>query len=162
MGFLGFYFLPSGRISRSRFWLGFIGLIFIVAAFKFWLLSSMLGLDALASSQQQLTRTGLELSLLVDLIFLFPTYVVLAKRFHDRNKGAAWAVPFLLTSAAVDGALFLGLLPSQLPIDPNTIRPEGLALATFFMFVFIWIVIELGCLSGTPGVNRYGADPLAK
>jgi uncharacterized membrane protein YhaH (DUF805 family) len=26
--------------------------------------------------------------------------------------------------------------------------------------ILIWAVIELGCLRGTPGANRYGPDPL--
>ena len=162
MGFLGFYFSPAGRIGRAKFWLGFVGLMFIVAAFKFWLLSSMLSVDPLASAQRQLTRAGLELSLLIDLIFLFPTFVVLAKRFHDRNKGGAWAVPFLLTTAAVDAAVFLGMLPSDLPIDPNAIKPEGAILAGLSTLVILWIIVELGCFRGTKGSNRFGADPAAK
>lgn len=162
MSILGFYFSPTGRIGRAKFWLGFIGLIFIVAAFKLWLLSSMLSVDPLASSQHQLTRAGLELSLLIDLIFLFPTFVVLAKRFHDRNKSGAWAVPFLLTSAAVDGGVFLGMLPSELPVDANAIKPEGAALAALSTLVILWVLIELGCLKGTSGANRFGTDPLTK
>ena len=26
----------------------------------------------------------------------------------------------------------------------------------------IWALVELGCLDGTPGWNRYGPDPTAK
>ena len=27
-------------------------------------------------------------------------------------------------------------------------------------FVNLWVIIELGCLAGTPGANRFGPDPL--
>ena len=160
MGLLGFYFQPAGRIARSRFWLGLLGLVIIVSAIKFWLMTSLLGIDPLASAQVQLTRTGVELSLLIDLIFLFPTFVLLAKRFHDRNKSAAWSLPFLLSSVATDGGILFGWLPSQLPIDPASIKPEGMALAFGSTLIILWTVIELGCLRGTRGVNRFGADPL--
>jgi uncharacterized membrane protein YhaH (DUF805 family) len=29
------------------------------------------------------------------------------------------------------------------------------------LIVALWFLIELGCMRGTPGDNRYGPDPLA-
>ena len=162
MGLLGLYFLPTGRISRSRFLLGFIGLFLIEFAFSIWLTMTMFGRDYLDSNAPPLAKPAMQLALLIDLIFLFPTFVVLAKRFHDRGKGAVWSVPFLLAHLAVIGAVIVGVLPAEMPKDSIAISNLGLAVSTGWLILFVWIVIELGCLRGTLGVNRYGADPLAK
>jgi len=157
MGLLGFYFLPSGRISRRGFWLGFIGLLVIELLFNLWLGLTMGGIDYTNPDAAHLTKSGFQLALLINLIFTFPLFVILAKRFHDRNKGAIWAVPFLLAYLAVIGASIVGWLGMDTPP-----APPGLAIAFVETALLIWILIELGLMRGTPGVNRYGADPLAR
>ena len=78
MGLLSFYFLPVGRISRSRFWLGVIGLLLIAAAFDAWVATSLFNFDFF--HPEALAKPAMELILVVDVIFLFPIFVVLAKQ----------------------------------------------------------------------------------
>jgi uncharacterized membrane protein YhaH (DUF805 family) len=78
-----------------------------------------------------------------------------ARRLHDRNKSAWWLLLFIglptilsipgdLAKASGDqGAMMLGALCGLL----------GLPFS-------IWAFVELGCLRGTIGSNRYGDDPL--
>ncbi|MGI8851867.1 MAG: hypothetical protein ACR2GC_00930 [Methyloceanibacter sp.] len=37
----------------------------------------------------------------------------------------------------------------------------GIAILLAAMAIGIWLTIELGFLKGTPGPNRFGADPIA-
>jgi len=157
MGVLGLYFLPTGRISRSRFWLGFLGLIAIEVVFNIWLDMTLFGRNFFDPTAGTLAKPAFQLGLLINLIFAFPMFVLLAKRFHDRDKGAIWAAPFLLAYVAAIAASIVGWLGIDTP--PSL---PGLAIALSETALSIWIVIELGCLRGTRGVNRYGADPLAK
>lgn len=161
MGLLGFYFQPSGRIARSRFWLGFIGLLLIEIAFTAWI-STTLGHDLLDPKASPFTKAGFQLSLLINLIFVFPLFVIFAKRFHDRNKGAIWALPFPVVQILAIGAVVVGLVPAEFPKDASAASPIAGAISFLWLAIFAWIVVELGCLRGTPGVNRYGTDPLAR
>ena len=162
MGLLSFYFSPAGRIGRGRFWLGLIGLIFIEAAFNYWLATAMFGHDVLDPQSGGLAKPARQLSLLIDLIFLFPTFVVLTKRFHDRDKGAVWALPFLLAYAALIAGFIVGVLVMDMPANAADLHPAGVAIALIWLVVLLWIIVELGCLRGVSGSNRYGPDPLAR
>jgi uncharacterized membrane protein YhaH (DUF805 family) len=72
-----------------------------------------------------------------------------AKRLHDRDKSAWWllvfyAMPTILSTAAdrMEDAQFILLHVVSFGIG-------------------VWYFIELGCLRGTVGPNRYGPDPLS-
>ena len=36
----------------------------------------------------------------------------------------------------------------------------GMVLALAQLGIFIWLIVELGCMRGTVGPNAYGEDPL--
>ena len=78
MGLLGFYFSPSGRISRGWFWVGLLGLFAFEIVFNLWLATAMFGRDLLDPASGNLAKPARQLSLLINLIFLFPIFVVLA------------------------------------------------------------------------------------
>jgi uncharacterized membrane protein YhaH (DUF805 family) len=155
MGLLSFYFLPSGRIGRVRFWIGLFGLLFIAAGFNAWAFSSILGRDLLSPGAIELAKPAMQLALMVNIVFAFPLFVLLARRFHDRNKGALWALPIVLAFVGAIAALIVSTTQPQ-----NGLLIVG-AIALVWAVVLLWIVIELGFLRGTHGDNRYGRDPLA-
>ena len=132
--FLGF----SGHINRTRYWIATL-VLFALAA----------GLAAAFTHFDQ-WRSGLVIAVVV-LLFLCLTYSrlsVLAKRFHDRGMSGWTAlfvfspVPILLASEILQNDLFavLGNL--------------------FSLGIEIWYFVELGCLCGDVGPNRFGPDPL--
>ncbi len=155
MGLLSLYFQPAGRISRAKFWLGWLGLALIEAAFNVWVLTALFGRDPFDAVTHTLTKPALQLVLLGNVIFMFPLFVLLAKRFHDRNKGAIWALPYL----AVFAAMIATLMTSDIKPDSASLAMGALAAA--YIVVFVWTIVELGCLRGTVGTNRYGPDPLS-
>jgi uncharacterized membrane protein YhaH (DUF805 family) len=156
MGLLSLYFQPSGRIGRLKFWLGWLGLLLVEAAFTYWLVTAVFGRDPLDILTNSLSKPALQLTLLINAIFAFPYFTILAKRFHDRGKGALWTLPYLGAFLALIGSLTLsgGASPTGSPIM--------IGVAAFAMAVVVWTIVELGFLRGTTGGNRYGRDPLVK
>src|SRR2546430_13641751 len=72
-----------------------------------------------------------------------------AKRLHDRDKSAWWLLVFYA-------------LPTILSTAAD--RTEDVQFITLHLISFgitVWAFVELGCLRGTVGSNRYGPDPLS-
>ncbi len=75
------------------------------------------------------------------------------RRLHDRNKSGWWLLPMFLPS----------ILLSALAEGAATSAPElGMFLRLLGIPFSIWVFVELGCLKGTDGANRFGHDPLKR
>jgi uncharacterized membrane protein YhaH (DUF805 family) len=157
-----FYFSPSGRISRAQYWLRFMVPYFVI----YFLLEIAAGVADDAST----THTALSVILLVfALVALWPSIAILVKRMHDRNR-PGWMCLILY----VPTALFLVLLivwfaeaiaeaAATGAFSPPALGPLGISvilLAMISCIVGLWFFVEFGCLRGTVGPNRYGADPV--
>ncbi len=132
-----------GRINRGQFWLA--ALIYVVFLF------GVIGVTMAATSS--LTAVfGATLAAYVPLVV--SSVAVGIKRLHDRNKSGWWLLPFFIPV----------VLPFVAALLETVIVPD--ASMTFVVFQYVslaitvWAVIELGCLRGTIGANRYGFDPL--
>ena len=162
-GFLAFYFSPSGRISRSQYWLRFVlPYVVIVYGLRFAMFTS---------TAHSTTHTALAVAETVFVLIAFwPGIAVLVKRIHDRDK-SGWlclvlylpAVLFIillivwLAGSAV--AVLSGAAIAALP----TIGAIGvivILLAIVSAGIGLWFFIEFGCMRGTIGVNRFGPDPV--
>jgi uncharacterized membrane protein YhaH (DUF805 family) len=143
------YLLTSfeGRIGRKQYWLGTLALSLVVVA----VIGLVIALFDPSGFAGRLVLVGFQ------LIVLYPACALYIKRFHDRNKPGAFAligfVPF-----AVEGALSLAGAAG----DPLAPSPLERVLMTLSLAVGIWFFVELGCLKGTPGPNRFGPDPLGR
>jgi uncharacterized membrane protein YhaH (DUF805 family) len=74
-----------------------------------------------------------------------------ARRLHDRNKSAWWLILFL---GAPWFFSILGFLAAAGAGEAaSAIRVLGLPFS-------LWGFVEMGCLKGTTGPNKYGDDPL--
>ena len=160
MNLIYLYFSASGRINRSTFWLQGILLLTVIWVFLwalwapilFWLVSvevrqecpvvrwfcrevSLLE-DVIVNPQDHVPLALGLLALLVTfmVVFNWNFIAVSIKRLHDRNKPAWWLLLWYAISL-IGGPLTFGI--------------ASLAVA-------IWAFIELGCLEGTRGRNRYG------
>jgi uncharacterized membrane protein YhaH (DUF805 family) len=85
--------------------------------------------------------------LLLSLSF-FSIVAVAIKRLHDRDKPGWWAIPFV----------FLPVLLSSAATD--LVTPSAGVLQACSGLLLLWGFVELACLSGTRGPNKFGPDPL--
>lgn len=93
-----------------------------------------------------------EPSTLFNLACAIPTILfglaIGAKRLHDRDKSAWWLV-------------VLYAIPQILSAASNWMDGVGFFIMSLInMAIITWAFVELVCLRGTPGSNRYGLDPL--
>jgi uncharacterized membrane protein YhaH (DUF805 family) len=132
----------KGRINRGKYW--FVGIANLLRFAAFVLVAVAAHSGALGV-----------LAGLVGVPLFLSSMAIGVKRLHDRNKSAWWLLLFYL-------------MPPVLNIVRDALvrlhDPLPFTLAMVFWVVSvgisIWAVIELGCLRGTAGPNRYGPDPL--
>jgi uncharacterized membrane protein YhaH (DUF805 family) len=138
----------QGRINRARFWLAV--LVFFVAGVLAQVIGYASRSDALA----------VLLISIVNLVAFVSGIFVAIKRLHDRDKSGWWLLLFYIAPGVLLG---IGLVGGFLGIAEGSLSAGSMA----FLFslagiaVLLWAFIELGCLRGTAGPNRYGPDPLA-
>ena len=145
MSLMHLYFNPSGRINRSTFWLKGILLLHVIWGAIFiaiivmllstdirggWASTSLL--DAILWDPEDFIMLIL-LGIILVVIYWWNNFAVTVKRLHDRDKSAWWLVLWWAISGI--GSVFTFGLAS--------------------IAVAIWAFIEVGCLAGTPGNNRY-------
>jgi uncharacterized membrane protein YhaH (DUF805 family) len=153
-GIVGLLFSYQGRINRAKYWtavLIYFGINLVVAALGFIMLGD--GILALADDSADdgiimgLMSKGIGF-FLIALVVYIPMIVsgvfVGIKRLHDRDKTGWWLLVFYLVPMLLNGLA-----------DVSSI----FSLAAFA--ISIWAFVELGCLRGTQGPNKYGPDPLA-
>jgi uncharacterized membrane protein YhaH (DUF805 family) len=142
-------FFTQGRINRGKWWLGIVCIIGIVLTISLVLWSTL-------STKLFYTFGGRLTVFALTAFALFATYCINAKRFHDRNKSSAFAQIGLILNgikAVLDLAGVTG--------DPWGANTADNLFQVAAMGVGIWYLVELGCLRGTAGPNKYGPDPTA-
>jgi uncharacterized membrane protein YhaH (DUF805 family) len=162
-----FLLLFEGRISCARYWLAVLiilcSMVFallslaIISAF-FGIATGPLTIDivGISASFDLDPDTAVKAALfpqvvIVPMTLLFAWFYVAAsiKRLHDRNKSGWWMIPFAGATGLygqfggwLGGAAFFVGLP--------------------VLIAMIWGFLEMYCLKGTSGPNRFGPDPLPK
>ena len=141
----------AGRINRGKYWLAVLVYLAVwttfIALCLIWLGGA--NLDNLLS----VAGTALLLWLIGFILFIVLTWSGLAvgiKRLHDRDKSGWWILLFWLGPSILGGWQTTG-----------SNMGGGVVLSLVAGVIAIWGFVELGCLRGTPGPNRYGPDPLA-
>lgn len=145
MNLVDLFLSTDGRINRLRFWIGTLILVTISTV------ATMLNLAIIGVSQ-----TAVMLSVLVAFALAYPSYALMAKRFQDRDR------PGLLALLGIVPVFIVNLLYTFRILDP--IDPTALSriLDVILVVIGLWLLVELGCLKGTQGPNRYGPDPLGQ
>ena len=153
----------SGRANRAKWWL--LILIQIGASIAYYIAAlmlvgtSILSVLAGGSAEGAVAGAGGSLMLLLLLSFgyvvlMFITWLaVTVKRLHDRDKAGVW---ILLFAVAPWVCYAIGIAASA-----GHAGGIGSLFALVGFGITLWAFIELGCLRGTVGQNRFGPDPLA-
>ena len=138
----------KGRINRGKYWLAI--LIFVI-------ISLVMGTIGYIADQAMAFQL---LNLIVSIGLFIAGLAVGIKRLHDRDKSGWWLLLFYILPSVlfIIGAVifFYGLGAEEAGgvIGGTVVYLLGAA-------VLIWAIVELGCLRGTEGPNRFGPDPLA-
>ena len=134
-----------GRISRGKYLVASLVYLMVIAA----MYAIGIALDA-----------GLGyvmLSLIVYFILFISALAIAAKRLHDRDKSAWWLLLFYVVPVLLAGIGFIATVEIR---DQTNVTIE----TTCFLItlvIAVWALVEIGCLRGTVGTNRYGPDPLS-
>jgi len=138
----------QGRINRAKFWLAV--LVYILASIVAGIIGFASGSDALA----------MLLNSIVSLVSFVSGIFVAIKRLHDRDKSGWWLLLFYIAPGVLLG---IGLVAGFFGITEESSGAGGIGLLFSLagFAVAVWAFVELGCLRGTVGPNRYGPDPLA-
>ena len=84
-------------------------------------------------------------------LFLWIYLATAIKRLHDRDRSGWWIVPFFVVPGLF--SQFSDLLP-----DSSWV----LAIVLVMQISWLWGFVEMFCLHGSLGSNRFGPDPLAE
>lgn len=136
------FFKFSGRINRAKYWIA--ALVYFVINVVF----SVIG--ALTESIAFQALNGM-----VSIVLLISALAVGIKRLHDRDKSGWYLVLFYI----VPGILITVAVAMYMTMDDATTVSTVLGLIT--VGIGVWAFVELGCLRGTVGANKYGPDPIA-
>jgi uncharacterized membrane protein YhaH (DUF805 family)/TM2 domain-containing membrane protein YozV len=181
-----------GRASRSRYWLTLLVMFLIsipvgilLYAVGHAVLRYPPELTRFMPLYHPFRLAGLALSLGLSV----PLVLAGLRRLQDRNKSPHWGwlfflAPLVLCIAAmmqtglVHPLVFLLTVPFDVLRDVAYLLEAGgtadrvsayftqrapyLALGGAAMAISVWALIELGCLRGTVGPNRFGPDPLER
>jgi uncharacterized membrane protein YhaH (DUF805 family) len=144
---LEFLFGASGRINRAKYWRSLL----------------ILGVAGMFVGVIMLTAAGIAAPIFIIMVvivfipWLMWGIAIHSERLHDRDKSAWWLVVFYGLPAALSGlaeaAWFAGLAGPVMHSILSVLSWASFALT-------LWGFVEIGCLRGTAGPNRYGANPL--
>ena len=157
MGLVSLLFSFRGRINRLQYWAGSLA-VGVGSALLVFLLAVVAGAGAPMDKHAGL-QGAVTLLFIVGIVGLISGWCGLAlqtKRFHDRGQpGWLSALP-LLPAFGMVASVVSGAASGQTPADFSAaVQPFGLAFWAINLFFFI----NLGCLTGTDGPNKYGDPP---
>jgi uncharacterized membrane protein YhaH (DUF805 family) len=133
-----------GRLNRKPYWMTVIATMAIIV------LLLLLALSMIREYRFEFAAFTVVILLILYIPLVWIGLAIGAKRLHDRDKSAWWLLVFYL-------------LPGILSTAGNEMGDVGFILLHIISFaISVWAFVELGCLRGTPGPNRYGPDPLSK
>jgi uncharacterized membrane protein YhaH (DUF805 family) len=151
-----FLFSFEGRINRAKLW--FAAFVWFATVFSFMTIFPFVVAGILRASGQDFHIVSTKtmhpafylpgLPLLVTFVWLFAATTI--KRLHDRNRSGWWLLLFFIAPIPLDK--LSDWLDDSILALPVSALSLGLS---------VWCFVELFCLRGTKGANRFGSDPLA-
>lgn len=159
-----YFFSFHGRINRARFWIYLAivipFLMFMMMAFFAYAMSVPGAYENGGPTPFPHEPLGIALAIVYFAVLAaiaVAGFAISVKRLHDRDKSGWWVLVFVVAPNLLWG--FWQMRAATL----GGANVGGLAMLCGLaaLILFVWALVELGCLRGTSGDNRYGPDPLA-
>lgn len=169
MNWGSYFFSFQGRINRAKLWL-FIPIMIGIYIVYFMLFSILFGSSIFAmlkggsaglAAGGASIGAGMLLTCILSIAIIIASIALTVKRLHDRDKGAVWLLVFWLVPFILNMVVLVNRFAAM---GDGTIATPNAAISLLSLVSFalsIWAFVELYCLRGTAGDNRYGPDPLA-
>jgi uncharacterized membrane protein YhaH (DUF805 family) len=143
-GLAALLFTFRGRANRARYW----AVVLVVIAINLIVAAIMYSIPDLFG--------GALLALPIILWGVVAVVGILTsiRRLHDRDKSGHWLWLFAFLPVV------LNVIGNAAMIGDASLAPVGVVFGLIALGISIWAFIELGCLRGTQGPNRFGPDPL--
>lgn len=158
MGLLSLLFSFNGRIKRSQYWLGTIAVNVVNWMVVFMSTSANFAAAQAKDPAAQLSALASNSALMlpVSLAVTWAALAIQVKRFHDRGQSGWWTLlplaPIVFMIMNVVTAIGEGW-----PIE-RLFASMGMPTLAFLV-ICLGFFINLGCLPGTDGPNKYGDPP---
>lgn len=157
MGLFSLLFSYQGRVNRLQYWVGSLGVGFVGVFAVF--VAGLMTFPGEGADRVELVRAAMGLVLSCGVIWSVMGWCAMAlqvKRFHDRGQSGWLASLPMLPSLGIGYTLATSVLSGSSPAQIfDAIQPYMLALMAINVFLFV----NLGCLPGTAGPNKYGDPP---
>ncbi len=171
MSWGSYFFSFQGRINRAKLWL-FIPIMIGIYIVYFILFSILFGSSLFAmlkggpaglAAGGASIGAGMLLTCILSIAILVASVALTVKRLHDRDKGAMWLLVFWLLPLILNSVVLVNRFAAVNASDSAmaAASPAIGVLSLISFAISIWAFVELYCLRGTAGDNRYGPDPLA-
>ena len=143
MSMMQLLFSFQGRLNRKPYW------TMVITVAVVFILLLLLALAALREYGLEFLPLTIAILVLLYIPVIWIGLALGAKRLHDRDKSAWWLLVFYA-------------LPTILSTAADRMEDvEFILLHAVSFGISVWAFVELGCLRGTVGPNRYGPDPLS-
>lgn len=159
MNLVSLLFGFKGRINRAQFWFGNLG-----AGFGGILLMFVLGVMFMPTEEFPKTTAGFLHFVSVMGVIIGPPLFLMCwiglalqtKRFHDRGRSGLWTMLPMLPAMMITTTIVTSLAGGQTP--DQAVASVGMwVLITQAVNIFMFV--DLGCMPGKEGANKYGPPP---
>ena len=170
MSWSRYLFSFSGRINRARLWLFYVVVwamemvVFLGILLAYAILLATGVVNEHTMSDNQSIYPGIAFVIAAGIFVIAIDYMYLAvtvKRLHDRNKSAWWLLIFFLAPIPLTFAPEIMMATKLIPPDNQPAQIAAICAGLCGVALSMWSFVELYCLRGTVGDNRFGPDPLA-
>jgi len=147
----------SGRINRMQYWLGSFGAGFAIGVVTFIVVFMLM--SASSASKDAMLFAGPAGLVFIGLVMLVAGYIQSAlawKRFHDRGRPGWLSLAPMIPLMMILVTVASGVASNAPPQD--VIGPAYMWMMLIFP-INLWFFIDLGCLPGQAGPNKYGDPP---
>ena len=138
-----------GRLTRVGYWRWQLALVFVGAGIAY-------GAVAVAMAGGPRWLSALVFAPMA--VAVVAAVGVVARRLHDRGRGAGWLVVFLIGPWGL-AALSVWLSEGPVFAEHGWAPPTAVAAGLFSLLCNVWAFVEICLRRGQAGPNRFGAPP---